>query len=214
MDTQQNKPATGSTSRSQAAATPASVTSSQPAAAQQPSSFIDTALESGRNALDSSKKWIEDTHIRETVDQLPQSVKDWSSRAATRVGSLSTTQKVVGGAILAAGLGWLALRKGKSVASPDSDSSQSGRSVYGRSGSFTRTGSAGYQAPDASNRRPAVTNRPSSMPSFGGSANQSSQRAADSDHGTSRYGGASASDFGSYASASSRAEGDKYRSIE
>lgn len=228
MNTQQNKPtnsATDTTSRSQAMSSSTSATTSTDtsaqSAAEQPTSIIDSALasgrsaldsavESGRTALDSGKKWIEDAHLRDTMDQTTQSVKDWGSRAAARVGSLSTTQKVVGGAILAAGLGWLALRKGKSSGSSSSDSSS--RSVYGRSGSFTRTGSAGYQAPDASNRRPANTSsREASMPSFGGTASQSSR--------SSGYGGSSASNFGSSSnvsptSAYRSSEDDGYRTIE
>jgi hypothetical protein len=234
MNTQQNKStnsANDTTSRSQASSSAstgmAGETNAQ-SAAEQPASIIDSALasgrsaldsavETGRTALDSSKKWIGDAHLRETVDQTTQSVKDWSNRAVARVGSLSTTQKVVGGAILAAGLGWLAMRKGKSSASSSSESSSS-RSVYGRSGSFTRTGSAGYQAPDATNRRPANTSsRSATMPSFGGSSSQSTQH-PQSSRSTGGYGGASASNFGSSARTSSgssyNSEDDGYRSIE
>lgn len=239
MNTQQNKPsnpATNTTSRSQASSLPVNSASSSDASAQpsaeQPTSFIDSALasgrsaldsavesgrtaldsavESGRSALDSGKKWIEDAHLRETVDQTTQSVKDWSNRTAARVSNLSTTQKVVGGAILAAGLGWLAYRKVKSASDASSEDSSTGsRSVYGRSGSFTRTGSAGYQAPDASNRRPANTsNRPASMPSFGGESSASRS-------GGSGFGGASGSDFGSRTPGSSyRSQDDDYRTIE
>lgn len=238
MNTQQNKPtssATDTTSRLQTSSSPtdstvASNASDQPVA-DQPAGFIDNALASGRSALDSAvesgrtaldsavesgrsafdtgKKWIEDAHLRETVDQTTQSVKDWSGRAAARVNNLSTTQKVVGGAILAAGLGWLAYRKVKASDESSQESDVNSRSVYGRSGSFTRTGSAGYQAPDASNRRPANTsNRSASMPSFGGEGNASRP-------GTSGFGGASASDFGSRSSGSnSRSQDDDYRTIE
>jgi len=178
------------------------------------STFLNTALESG-------KKWIEDSHVLDSVNQLPQSVKDWGTRAVSRVGSLSTTQKVVGGALLAAGLGWLAMRKGKSGSTP---------SVYGRqSGSYGRSRTGyGYQAPDASNRRPAATgSRSSSSPSFENSTNLGSDRRS-----TSGYGGASSSDYGSrtsegssYSSRSSESSrstdsgygsrsGDNYRSIE
>ncbi|MDO7873281.1 hypothetical protein Q5H93_00945 [Hymenobacter sp. ASUV-10] len=237
MNTQQNKPtasATDTNSRSQASSSPAPSNASAQTSADQPTSIIDSALasgrsaldsavesgrsvldsavETGRTALDSGKKWIGDAHLRETVDQTTQSVKDWSGRAAAKVGNLSTTQKVVGGAILAAGLGWLAYRKVKASDASSSESSDSSpRSVYGRSGSFTRTGSAGYQAPDASNRRPANTsNRPASMPSFGGES--SAKRPSDSG-----FGGASTSDFSSRASGSGssyRSQDDDYRTIE
>ena len=67
----------------------------------QESTLLDTALSSG-------KKWIEDSGVLNSVNQLPQSLKDLGNRAVDRINGLSTTQKVVGGAILAAGLGWLA----------------------------------------------------------------------------------------------------------
>ncbi|GAB3878450.1 hypothetical protein GCM10028824_40400 [Hymenobacter segetis] len=112
----------------------------------QEGTLLDTALNSG-------KKWIEDSGVLDSVNQLPQSLKDLGNRALDRVNGLSTTQKVVGGAILAGGIAWLATRKGKS------GSSDSSAYNYGRqrdAGSYGRR-SYGYQAPDAStSRRPAA----------------------------------------------------------
>ncbi|MFC6222153.1 hypothetical protein ACFP2F_02780 [Hymenobacter artigasi] len=111
----------------------------------QTGSLVDTALNSG-------KKWIEDSGVLDSVNQLPQSLKDLGTRALDKVNGLSTTQKVVGGAILAGGVAWLATRKGKSGSS-ESSSYNYGRqrdAGYGRS-------KYGYQAPDAStSRRPAA----------------------------------------------------------
>lgn len=59
-------------------------------------------------ALDSGKKWIENSGLFNGVNQLPQDLKGFGSRALNRVNSLSTTQKMVDSAILAAGIGWLA----------------------------------------------------------------------------------------------------------
>ena len=101
-------------------------------------------------ALSSSKKWIEGSGVLTGVNQLPQNLKDLGSRALDRVNGLSTTQKMVGGAILAAGISWLATRKKKSPS--DSESSPY---KYGRqrdAGSYGRR-SYGYQAPDASSGR-------------------------------------------------------------
>ena len=106
----------------------------------QEGTLLDTALQSG-------KKWIEDSGVLNSVNQLPQTLKDFGNRAVARVGDLSTTQKVVGGALLAVGLGWLATRKGKST-------SGNAPYNYGRSngGDFGRK-NYGYQAPDASTSR-------------------------------------------------------------
>lgn len=112
----------------------------------QEGTLLDTALNSG-------KKWIEDSGVLNSVNQLPQGLKDLGDRALARVNDLSTTQKVVGGTILAVGLGWLATRKG------GKSSSESSAYNYGRqrdAGSYGRR-SYGYQAPDAStSRRPAA----------------------------------------------------------
>ncbi len=108
--------------------------------------LLDTAPNSG-------KKWIEDSGVLDSVNQLPQSLKDLGTRALDKVNGLSMTQKVVGGAILAGGIAWLATRKGKS------ESSESSPYNYGRqrdAGSYGRR-RYGYQAPDASTgRRPAA----------------------------------------------------------
>ena len=79
----------------------------------QAGTLLDTALNSG-------KKWIEDSGVLNNVNQLPQSLKDLGNRALDKVSGLSTTQKVVGGAILAGGIAWLATRKGKSDSSESS----------------------------------------------------------------------------------------------
>ena len=107
------------------------------------STLLDTALNSG-------KKWIEDSGVLNNVNQLPQSLKDLGTRALGKVSGLSTTQKVVGGAILASGIAWLATRKGKP------DGSESSPYNYGRqrdAGSYGRR-RYGYQTPDATISRP------------------------------------------------------------
>ena len=186
----------------------------------QEGTLLDTALNSG-------KKWIEDSGVLNSVNQLPQSLKDLGNRALDRVNSLSTTQKVVGGAILAAGIGWLATRKGKS------ESSESSAYNYGRqrdAGSYGRK-SYGYQAPDAStSRRPAVgtSGRTDSGSPYGngsrygssgsyGSGNTGINSGSGRDDSGAPYGHASArTDHGSQSSSSSssNALNSDYRSIE
>ncbi|MDO7850889.1 hypothetical protein [Hymenobacter convexus] len=147
----------------------------------QEGTLLDTALNSG-------KKWIEDSGVLDSVNQLPQSLKDLGNRAVARVNDLSTTQKVVGGAILAAGLGWLALRKGKS------SSSDSASYNYGKqrdTGSYGRR-SYGYQAPDASTSRKSASGASSRTDSGSPYGNSGS-----------RYGGSGAS----YGSGSSYTSG-------
>ena len=175
-------------------------------------------------ALNSGKKWIEDSGVLDSVNQLPQSLKDLSNRALGRVNGLSTTQKVVGGAIIAAGLGWLATRKGKSSSS--SDSSDSSAYNYGRqrdAGSYGRK-SYGYQAPDASTSRSdsgsAYGNSGSRFGSHSTNAsaagNTGIQSGSGRDDSGAAYGHASArTDHGSQSSGTDyKAKNTDYRSIE
>lgn len=55
------------------------------------------------------------------VSQLPHQLKEWGSQAAGQVGSLSTTQKVVGSALLLGGIGWLSWRARTSSADSADD---------------------------------------------------------------------------------------------
>ena len=180
--------------------------------------LLDTALNSG-------KKWIEDSGVLDSVNQLPQSLKDLGTRAVERVNRLSTTQKIVGGAILAAGLGWLATRKGKPSDDDSSDSSDSSAYNYGRqrdAGSYGRK-SYGYQVPDASTSRTDSGSPYAKGGSrFGSSGNYSTEASAAGntgiqsgsgrdDSGTA-YGASARTDHGSQPSA--HTSHNDYRSIE
>lgn len=179
---------------------------------QQEGTLLDTALQSG-------KKWIEDSGVLDSVNDLPKSVKEWSDRAVSRLGDLTTTQKIVGGALLAVGIGYLATRKGKSSGRDSSGSD------YGRkdSGSYGRR-NYGYQAPDASNsRRPvAGSGRADSGAAYGNSgsrygnasdkgSNASVNPASDRSESGAGFG---STDSGSRATGSSHSKNDDFRSIE
>ena len=184
---------------------------------QQTNAHEGTLLET---ALNGGKKWIEDSGVLNSVNQLPQSLKDLGSRAVARVNGLSTTQKVVGGAILAAGLGWLATRKGK-----QSDDGSEDSSSYSRqrdAGSYGRH-SYGYQAPDASTSRTDSGSPYGQGGSrFGSSGNSSTEASAAGNTGIkagsgrddsgSAYGASARTDHGSQPS--THASHSDYRSIE
>lgn len=183
----------------------------------QAGNLLDTAVQSGKTAVQSGKKWVEESGVLNSVNQLPQSLKDLGNRAVARVSELSTTEKIVGGALLAVGLGYLATRKGKSSGSsrPEQDRHSSGS--YGRR-------SYGYQAPDATTtRRPAASRADSGAPygnsSRYGSGNHdksstiySGSGRADSNAG---FGTSAPNDYNPRASESShRTKNDDFRSIE
>lgn len=82
---------------------------------------------------DTAKKLLDESNLKNTVNQLPQNLKDLGSKATAQVGKLTNTQKIVGGAILLGGIGWLALRSKSSKSS----ASKSSKEAY-------RGSSAGY----------------------------------------------------------------------
>ncbi|SMC00665.1 conserved hypothetical protein [Hymenobacter roseosalivarius DSM 11622] len=85
---------------------------------------------SGSGVGGSVKSWVDQLGLNDTLNQLPQSVKDLSSKATTQFGKLTTTQQIVGGALLIGGLSWLALRSKSS----DKDKTYKGKTYKGKSG--------------------------------------------------------------------------------
>ncbi|WP_022825355.1 hypothetical protein [Hymenobacter norwichensis] len=86
----------------------------------QPTASASTA--EGSQPQDTQRKsWLNQDELLKNVNlnQLPQSVKDLGSKAVDQFNSLTTQQKVIGGALLVSGLSWLALRSKKSKASSD-----------------------------------------------------------------------------------------------
>ena len=122
--------------------------------------LVDQVMERG-------KQWLNDSGLGERVNDLPQLLRDLSSRALGRVNGLSTTQKVVGGAILAAGLGWLAVRGGRRAAAGrswsryDDGMEPLGAAAGNRPGqryssnAYGGRGSAGYASGDATRSQAA-----------------------------------------------------------
>jgi hypothetical protein len=86
----------------------------------QPTASASTA-ESSQPQDTQRKSWLNQDELLKNVNlnQLPQSVKDFGSKAVDQFNSLTTQQKVIGGALLVSGLSWLALRSKKSKASSD-----------------------------------------------------------------------------------------------
>ncbi|KAA9327677.1 PA2169 family four-helix-bundle protein [Hymenobacter busanensis] len=64
--------------------------------------------------LSQAQRWLQDSGLTDTLTQVPEPVKRLAGQASDRWRQLSTTQKVVGGAVLAAGSWYLLSRSGKS----------------------------------------------------------------------------------------------------
>ena len=86
-------------------------------------SFTDQAVAQG-------KKWLETANIGALASELPQSMRTLGSKLADGIRGLSTTQKIVGGAALAAGLGWLASRGGRNARIADAEAADQYREKF------------------------------------------------------------------------------------
>lgn len=128
--------------------------------------------------MDRGKKWIEDSNLGQRVNDLPNTLRDFGQQAVSRVGSLSTTQKIVGGAILAAGLGWLATRGRSARGQSDTESygAASGSRPGSRysSNSYGSRGSASYASGDASRSKESGSD--ASASNYGSGRSASYQR--------------------------------------
>jgi hypothetical protein len=131
------------------------------APAQQPATSgvkakLDTALESG-------KKWLNDSGVAEQAQQLPQKAKDLGNQAWTSINGLTTTQKAVGVGIIAAGIAFLATR-GKSKKSKGEYRDRPRKSPFDHQ-PHTKDGDHGY---DRKGQRPWGANRYGSGPAPAG----------------------------------------------
>jgi hypothetical protein len=137
------------------------------APAQQPATSsvkakLDTALESG-------KKWLNDSGVAEQAQQLPQKAKDLGSQAWTSINGLTTTQKAVGVGIIAAGIAFLATR-GKSKKSAGEYRDRPRKSPFDHQ-PHTKDNNSGY---GRKGERPWGANRYGSAPAPAGKARVSS----------------------------------------
>ncbi len=76
------------------------------------------------------KKWLETANVGALASELPQSVRTLGTKLANGVRGLSTTQKIVGGAVLAAGLGWLATRSSRNARTADAEAADHYREKF------------------------------------------------------------------------------------
>ncbi|TYZ12503.1 hypothetical protein FY528_04190 [Hymenobacter lutimineralis] len=101
-------------------------------------SSVEERFTQGKSGVQS---WISQTDWRETMNQLPQSVKDLGTKATEQFNKLTTTQKVVGGALLLGGLGYLASRSSQKTSDNEWSTAKARRNDY-RSGNIPRVESS------------------------------------------------------------------------
>ncbi|MBG8554944.1 ferritin-like domain-containing protein [Hymenobacter guriensis] len=73
-----------------------------------------TTSQPDNGLLDQAQNWFRQGNLGQTLGQVPSSLKNVSTKGVASFNKLSTTQKVVGGALLALGVGYLATRKSSS----------------------------------------------------------------------------------------------------
>lgn len=160
------------------------------------SDLLNTAVQAG-------KKWLDDSGVLKNANQLPQAAKEWGTKALNSVSALSTTQKVVGGALLLAGAAYLSTRgKSSKKSKYDTDYRGGGKSEGYRQGSW-----AGYAGGKSASSRNAQSGSRSEVSSYGTErratgSSASYGRSADTDFGSGRSSG-SASGGGRGADSSS-----------
>ena len=103
-------PSSGDTARYADHATGSSPYPTDASAPQAAASGVKAKLDS---AVESGKKWLNDSGVAEQAQQLPQKAKELGNKAVTSISGLTTTQKAVAVGLLAAGVAFLATR-GKS----------------------------------------------------------------------------------------------------
>lgn len=86
----------------------------QPSTQDNASARSSSPTQGNGDLLDQAKNLLNQGSVPDLLGRLPQSLKDASNKAVTSFNKLSTTQKVVGGAALALGVGYLLTNKSKS----------------------------------------------------------------------------------------------------
>ena len=93
------------------------------AAPNAPAQKLDAAVAQGKN-------WLQSFDSQQLLEQIPQPVRDLGAQVADRVRRLSPTQQIVGGAVLAFGVGLLATRNGHKARTADAKAGKKYRAKY------------------------------------------------------------------------------------
>ncbi len=106
---------------------------SQPAPAASQAAPAATSEAAGQPldaAVAQGKQWLKNVDFNHLLGQLPQSVRDLGTQVADRARRITPTQQAVGGAVLAFGLGWLAVRSRSSARTADAKASEKYRAKF------------------------------------------------------------------------------------
>ena len=160
-------PASPSPVNSTFSTTAAHATGNNPYPADSPAQPVASGVKAKLDdALESGKKWLNNSGVAEQAQQLPQKAKDLGTKAWTSVSGLTTTQLVVAVGVLAAGVALLATR-GKSKKSASEYRDKPRKSPFDHQPS-TRDGDHAYdrkgQRPWGASRYGSTAGAPSGGP--------------------------------------------------
>lgn len=82
------------------------------------------------DAVAQGKEWLQNLDIQQLLEQIPQPVRDLGTQVADRVRRLTPTQQIVGGAILAFGVGLLATHSSHKARTADAKAAKKYRAKY------------------------------------------------------------------------------------
>jgi|GEM_PF-5191310 len=76
------------------------------------------------------KGWLQNIDIRQLLEQIPQPVRGLGTQVANQVRRLTPTQQIVGGAVLAFGVGLLATHSSHKARTADAKAAEKYRAKY------------------------------------------------------------------------------------
>ena len=85
--------------------------SPSPAVTETPTDTTPEATSQASGLLNQAQQWLKQGSLGNLLGQVPASLKNIGNQTSTSLNKLSTTQKIVGGTVLALGVGYLATRK-------------------------------------------------------------------------------------------------------
>lgn len=82
------------------------------------------------DAVAQGKGWLQNIDTQQLLDKIPQPVRDLGTQVADRVRRFTPTQQIVGGAVLAFGVGLLATRSSRKARTADAKAGKKYRAKY------------------------------------------------------------------------------------
>ncbi len=90
----------------------------------------DAATQKLDDAVAQGKEWLQNFDVQQLLEQIPQPLRDLGAQVVERVRRLTPTQQIVGGAVLAFGVGLLATQSSRNARTADAKAGKKYRAKY------------------------------------------------------------------------------------